>query len=73
MKTIIYYFTGTGNSLAAAKKIAEGRGDCELVPIALLRNTTGDQLKQERISDRTNKLSAIKGLEHVHPVTLGVE
>jgi flavodoxin len=26
MKTIIYYFTGTGNSLAAAKKIAASLG-----------------------------------------------
>ena len=29
MKTIIYYFTGTGNSLAAARKIAAALGDCE--------------------------------------------
>ena len=42
MKTIIYYFTGTGNSLAAAKKIATDIGDCELVPIASLRDTKGD-------------------------------
>ena len=42
MKTIIYYFTGTGNSLAAARTIAAVLGDCELVPIALLRNTTGE-------------------------------
>jgi ferredoxin len=42
MKTIIYYFTGTGNSLAAAKKIAAGLGDCELVPIASLKGTKGD-------------------------------
>ena len=42
MKTIIYYFTGTGNSLAAARKIAAVLGDCVLVPIASLRNTTGD-------------------------------
>jgi Pyruvate/2-oxoacid:ferredoxin oxidoreductase delta subunit len=42
MKTIIYYFTGTGNSLAAAKKIAAVLGDCELVPIASLKDTTGD-------------------------------
>ena len=42
MKTIIYYFTGTGNSLAAAKKIAVGLGDCELVSIASLRDTKGD-------------------------------
>jgi ferredoxin len=42
MKTIIYYFTGTGNSLAAAKKIATVIGDCDLVPIASLMDTTGD-------------------------------
>lgn len=41
MKTIIYYFTGTGNSLAAAGKIAAALGDCELVPIASLSDKTG--------------------------------
>ena len=41
MKTIIYYFTGTGNSLAAAKKIAAALKDCELVPIASLQDTPG--------------------------------
>lgn len=41
MKTIIYYFTGTGNSLAAAKKIAAAVQDCELVPIASLADTPG--------------------------------
>jgi ferredoxin len=42
MKTVIYYFTGTGNSLAAAKKIAAVLGDCELVPIASLTETKGE-------------------------------
>lgn len=42
MKTIIYYFTGTGNSLAAARNICGHLGDCELVPIASLANTTGE-------------------------------
>jgi len=42
MKTIIYYFTGTGNSLAAAKKIAVVLEDCELVPIGSLMETPGD-------------------------------
>ena len=41
MKTIIYYFTGTGNTLAAAKKIAAALGDCELVPVAGLKDTQG--------------------------------
>lgn len=36
MKTCIYYFSGTGNSLAAATRICEGLGDCELVSIASL-------------------------------------
>jgi len=50
MKTIIYYFTGTGNSLAAAKKIAAATGDCELVPIASLEKTSGDIVPQaERV------------------------
>lgn len=50
MKTIIYYFTGTGNSLAAAKKIAAALGDCELVPIASLQKTSGDIVPQaERV------------------------
>lgn len=41
MKTTIYYFSGTGNSLAAAKKIATALGDCELVPVASLVDTPG--------------------------------
>jgi ferredoxin len=42
VKTIIYYFTGTGNSLAAAKTIAAILKDCQLVPIASLRDTPGE-------------------------------
>jgi ferredoxin len=42
MKTILYYFTGTGNSLAAAKKIQATLGETELVPIASLQDTPGD-------------------------------
>ena len=41
MKTVIYYFTGTGNSLAAARKLAASLGDCELMPIASLADTPG--------------------------------
>ena len=46
MKTIIYYFTGTGNSLSAAKKIAAGLGDCRLVPVASLQDREGDILPE---------------------------
>jgi ferredoxin len=42
MKTIIYYFTGTGNSLAVAKKIATVLGNCEIIPIASLQTTVKD-------------------------------
>lgn len=41
MKTLIYYFTGSGNSLAAARKIAAALSDTELVPIAGLKDTPG--------------------------------
>ena len=33
MKTVLYYFSATGNSLAVAKGIQKGLGDCELVSI----------------------------------------
>lgn len=42
MKTVIYYFTGTGNSLAAAKQVASILRDCTLVPIAPLTDTPGE-------------------------------
>jgi ferredoxin len=39
MKTIIYWFSGTGNSLAAAKALAKQCGDAELIPmVEALRN-----------------------------------
>jgi ferredoxin/flavodoxin len=41
MKTVIYYFTGTGNSLAAAKKIAAALGETRLVPVASLVENEG--------------------------------
>jgi ferredoxin len=34
MSTVIYYFTGTGNSLKIAKDIAEKLGDATLIPVA---------------------------------------
>jgi ferredoxin len=41
MKTTLYYFSGTGNSLAAARQVADTLGDSDLVPIASL-NQSGD-------------------------------
>lgn len=53
MKTIIYYFTGTGNSLAVAKKIAAAIGDCELISVASLQKINGD------ITPRTERVGII--------------
>jgi ferredoxin len=39
MKNVIYYFTGTGNSLAIAQKIAAALEDCEVLSIASLKDT----------------------------------
>lgn len=41
MKTLLYYFTGTGNSLAIARGLCSRLGDCELVPIASAIRTPG--------------------------------
>nr|WP_319539560.1 EFR1 family ferrodoxin [uncultured Methanospirillum sp.] len=38
MKTTLYYFTGTGNTLAVVRKVASLLGDTDLVPIASLMN-----------------------------------
>jgi len=40
MKTTIYYFSGTGNSLAIAREIASKLTDTYLIPIASFRNDT---------------------------------
>jgi ferredoxin len=41
LKTILSYFTGTGNSLAVAEGLARRLGDCELVPVASLAKLSG--------------------------------
>jgi|WetSurMetagenome_2_1015567.scaffolds.fasta_scaffold20181_2 ferredoxin len=56
MKTIIYYFTGTGNSLAAAKALSAGLGDCDLVPIASLAGSAGTIVPQ---ADRVGIVSPV--------------
>ncbi len=33
MKTLIYFFTGTGNNLWTAKKLKEQLGDAEILPM----------------------------------------
>lgn len=41
MKTLIYYFTGTGNSLAVAQGLCSHIGDCELAALASLAKSPG--------------------------------
>jgi len=41
MKTVIYYFTGTGNTLAAARALAEELGDARLIPLRRAVNPGG--------------------------------
>jgi ferredoxin len=41
MKTILYYFTGTGNSLSVAGVLCRELGDCEPVAIAPVRDPAG--------------------------------
>lgn len=48
MKTVLYYFMGTGNSLAVARAIAAWLPDTELVPIPML------MLRGEKIAAPAN-------------------
>lgn len=41
MDTVIYFFSGTGNSLAVARSLAERLGECRCEPIASLRKREG--------------------------------
>jgi len=52
MKTTIYFFTGTGNSLKIASDLAEKLEDCELVPIAKV-------LQQDQIVATSEKVGFI--------------
>ncbi|MFX0070328.1 MAG: EFR1 family ferrodoxin [Candidatus Hermodarchaeota archaeon] len=45
----IYYFSGTGNSLYIAKKIAEKLNDCELIPISKIWQQDNPSSEAERI------------------------
>ncbi len=49
MRTTLYYFTGTGNSLACARAVATGLGDTDLVPIASLRGQDRVRVPTERV------------------------
>ena len=52
MKTTIYYFSGTGNSLKVAKDLAGKLKDTELIPIAKI-------WKEESILPHSNRIGFI--------------
>lgn len=41
MKTILYYFSGTGNSLAVAKNLCSAIGECDIIPVATATTNPG--------------------------------
>jgi ferredoxin/flavodoxin len=49
MSTVIYWFSGTGNSLHLARRLAEGLGDAELVSIARAMRTGEPPRLAERV------------------------
>ena len=49
MKTTIYYFTGTGNSLKAARDVAQGLGNTELISIGKAVKNGIDISKADRV------------------------
>ncbi|NLF32791.1 MAG: 4Fe-4S binding protein [Planctomycetes bacterium] len=49
MSTIVYWFSGTGNSLHLARRIAEGLGDTELVSIAHAMRAADPPRTAERV------------------------
>jgi len=52
MSNIIYYFTGTGNSLKVAKDLAEKLQECEMVPMAKV-------WKESQLTARSKKVGFI--------------
>ena len=47
MRTTIYYYTATGNSLALARTIAQALGDAEVLPIARFRKQAASPQSRE--------------------------
>ena len=52
MKTTIYYFSATGNSLFVAKKFVEKLGDCQLISIA-------SEIKKEKIDSTSETIGFV--------------
>lgn len=49
MKTVLYYFSATGNSLTTARKLAAALEDCTLVPIAALKDEPAVTVDADRV------------------------
>ncbi len=49
MRTSLYYFTGTGNSLYIARKIASGIEDCKLLPVTDFTEQTLVRPESEKV------------------------
>ena len=64
MKTTLYWFSGTGNTLKAARMLAERLGDCELKPI--MGELAGDRI--ELTGDRAGILFPLYFLAYPKPV-----
>ncbi|GAB6285037.1 MAG: EFR1 family ferrodoxin [Methanoregula sp.] len=52
MKTNIYYFSGTGNSLAVARDLAKNLGDADLIPIPRV-------MHQQKITDNAQAVGIV--------------
>ena len=60
MKNAIYYYSGTGNSLSVARRLAERLGECELVDIAKIASAPN--------AETTVRASATERLGFVFPL-----
>ncbi len=49
MTTTLYYFSGTGNTLYAAKFLAQKIDDCEVIPMAKLWRENSIQNETDRV------------------------
>ena len=49
MKTTIYFFTGTGNSLKVAQSLSEKLDECDLIPIAKIWETDNIASSTEKV------------------------
>lgn len=49
MKTGLYYFSSTGNCLTTTRILKEALGDCDLIPLAALKNLAKIKVEYQRV------------------------